>query len=58
MITTHDDPRIKRNPKGEGATLEDAEIKRRILNGEISTADMTVAQREKYREEIKRARRY
>ncbi|MGE3466738.1 MAG: hypothetical protein AB7J13_07375 [Pyrinomonadaceae bacterium] len=58
MITSQDDVKPHPTQKREGATLEEAEIRRLILNGQINASDMTVAEREKYREEIKRARRY
>jgi len=41
-----------------GATLSEQEIRRMILRGEVNKADLTLQEREKYREELKKARRY
>lgn len=58
VITTRDGPRDRPTPKDEATTREESEIKRRILNGEIKMSDLSHQQRDLYREELKRTRRY
>lgn len=58
LITTRDDWKENPTSKTEGATLEESEIKRRILAGEIGESDLSVKERDVYREQLKRARRY
>lgn len=46
------------NEKTLGATLSEEEMKQKIQNREINANDMSIQQRSRFEEELKKARRF
>lgn len=48
----------ERKDEPQGITLTDEQMRKMILSGNVNREDLSITERERYREELKKARRY